>query len=277
MSIQPTNDLLGDLRNAHREIVAEWSKLTPLDFDRPSACSEWAIRDAIAHLRLLVTRYPLAVANGLSGRPEAPWLHLLPGETYATADRREWEEMRRRPGSALVSEFAENAAIMIEFFGALGPDAQKAPAPTPRGTFQARHVPFFYTYELVIHDWDARAGLNPSAGLRPRLVPAFLRIFRSRLPALVKQPIPPAAGRDWRIRLADPIGQTWLMTFNGTGFQVSDEADPAGPPDLDTDLDTLALITAARQTVAEATKAGRWRSADAGAGEAFGSMFAGGV
>ena len=277
---QPRDDLLGSLRTAQRDLAAELIRLSPADFDAPSACPGWTVRDALAHLRLLVSRYPTSVVLGLQGITDHPWTYPLPGETYEAADRREFAEMRQRPGAALASEFAALSGVKIELFARLTPEEQDLSVGTPRGVYKARHVHFFYANELTIHDWDIRAGRDPQAGLRSALRGAFARILRSRLPALVKEPVPPEAARSWRIALAPPVDQVWLLDWSNGRFRVAAATPDEAPPDLETDLDTLALVTSGRLPAGRALEQGRWqtRSPEASAAALhFGELFAGPV
>lgn len=258
-------------------MIAAWIRLRPEDFDRSSACPEWTVHDVLAHIRALATRYPLAVAKGLQGDVTPFWLYPLPGEDYEAADRREMEELRSRSGIALVTDFAAAATLLVEFFDRLAPEDQTKPAGTPRGEYQARHVPFFYIYELGIHDWDIAAAFDPSAGIRPSLAPAFARILRSRLPVLVKPPSGAAALPDQvRLALIDPQPVTWVIATSGGAYRVSEE--PAGgEADLTTDLTTLALVTSGRLSGRAALDQGRWRADDQDRALRFGDLFAGPV
>ncbi|HEX2172372.1 MAG TPA: maleylpyruvate isomerase family mycothiol-dependent enzyme [Dehalococcoidia bacterium] len=270
---------LACLRVTHRELFAEWSAFGPGDFDWPSACPGWTVRDVVAHLRTLVSRYPLAVVRGLNGEVTPFWLYPLPGEDYAAADRREVTELRARPGWALVTEFAAGAAILVELFARLSPEDAEAPAGTPRGTFKARHVPFFYIYELGLHDWDIRAAFDPAAGIRPSLAPAFARILRSRLPSLVRRPDDPAGMPDRvRLSLSAPIDQVWQVVRGDRGYQVTEAPAATGDEtEIRTDLTTLALVTSGRLSAAGALDRGAWRAADRDLALRFGALFAGPV
>ena len=275
--VQPRDDLLEPVRTAQRELWAELARLSPADFEAASACSGWTVRDVLAHLRLLVARYPTSLVLGLQGITDRPWTYLLAGETYEEADRREFAEMRQRPGAILASEFVALADAMIELFAHLTPEDQDRPVGTPRGVYKARHLPFFYTYELGIHDWDIWAGVDPRAGLRPAIRAAFARVLRSRLPVLIKDPEAASASREWRLAIGEPVNRTWALSPVSGGYRVVEEPAGVSASDLETDLDMLALVTSGRLSASHALEQERWQTRDRSAALRFGELFAGPV
>lgn len=274
MSENPLPGLLNALRVTHRELLAEWSAFTPDDFDRSSACAGWTVRDVLAHLRLLSSRYPNGVVQGLNGIVTEFWMYPLPGEDYETADSREFAEARGRPGYSLATEFAAAAGIFVELMDRLSPEDLEKSAGTPRGTYKIRHFPFFYIYELGIHDWDIRAAFDPNAPIRPALAPAFGRILRSRLPTLVQGPVPAEFPAQYSVAIEGEIADRWTVSRANESIRVGGGSGN-GAPHLTTDLTGLALVTGGRLTAAHALASGRWKTNDSPTALRFGHLFAG--
>jgi len=135
--------------------------IEPAQWDLPTPCPDWTVRDLVGHLVLGHRRFAAALTGGT---PPAPDVDLLGGD----------------PETA----YASSAEAMLAAFRADG--ALDRPVSIPAGTLPGRVACELRVVEALVHGWDlARAtghSLEFSAGLVEESI-AFSRLQLGRLPA----------------------------------------------------------------------------------------------
>ena len=160
------------------------------DWQRPSACDLWAIRDVVAHLIWAADFYTDTVSCGIHGdishpadRPPGNAPALFPAmPAYIDQQAR---TVRDRVGTALLPTFRSSYHALSNVMASLSP--QQWERPCAFFQFRGGHRPayaFLFTIlaELVIHGWDIRSRFDATAPLSAQ----SLRFLLGRsLPTLV--------------------------------------------------------------------------------------------
>lgn len=145
--------------------------VTPADLDRPTPCTDWAVRDLLAHLVAVERRiahivrggHPFEVPSHVTGVADDGWLDA-------------WETAATTVSAAL----AEPGVLDRTVAHPLG----EFPAPVALGV---------YAGELAAHGWDLAAALDRTNLLDEDLAAACLGPIRSFLPAEPRDAMPFAA------------------------------------------------------------------------------------
>lgn len=157
------------------------------DWQRPSACDLWAIRDVAAHLIWVADFYTDTVSRGRQGdisrpadRPpgDAPEPAAMPAYFHQHAMR-----VRDRFGTALLPTFRSSLRTLSNVMGGLSPQEWEIPCaffPHFGGTLPAQAFLFLMIQELVIHGWDIRSRFDGTATLSPASLPPLLERIRIR-------------------------------------------------------------------------------------------------
>lgn len=135
--------------------------LDPGQWELPTPCPDWTVRQLVNHLVLGHRRFAAALTGGT---PPAPDADLLGGD----------------PASA----YASSAEAMLAAFRADG--ALDSPVSIPAGTLPGRVACELRVVEALVHGWDLARATGRTLEFPAELVEesiAFSRVQRERLPA----------------------------------------------------------------------------------------------
>jgi uncharacterized protein (TIGR03083 family) len=133
-------------------------------WDRPTACTQWQVRDIVGHLIDVTEGYFTGFDAAASGaEAEAPLGLTIMAERL---------DVRARAHRDLTSEAAldrlrADFGKLMEMAGALGPDewAGKIVAHTYMGPLPAFFYPVFQLMDYSVHAWDIRQGTGSAQGI----------------------------------------------------------------------------------------------------------------
>ena len=160
------------------ERLAQYLTALPEEvWSTPSACALWAVRDVVAHLIDAANSYIDWITRGLQGDTSAPTGWPAPG-TFTTASPAERQQMdaaiaqstfalRERLGTALLDVFRTTWTRYNQLVANLQAHEWHTPCYYPLGIQPVRVLVNAAIFELAIHGWDIRSGLEPSARLSP--------------------------------------------------------------------------------------------------------------
>lgn len=135
--------------------------VTTADLDRPTPCTDWAVRQLLGHLVAVERRIahiagggqPLEVTSLVTDVDDAGWVDA-------------WHTSRR----ALADALADDAVLERTFAH-------------PAGDFPARRAIFAYVNEITVHGWDLARALGRPDDLDDSLAEASLGPILQFLPA----------------------------------------------------------------------------------------------
>src|SRR5262245_46894405 len=141
------------------------------DWEHPSACTRWAIGDVIAHLVDSGAFYIESITRGLQGE-RTPFASRPPagsvnGAAVTTLTATRVLAARQHLGEHLLTAFDD----AVDRFHHLGTRLTAAEAETacyhPGNILSVRTFIGLRLLEVVVHGWDMRSPLEPTAALSP--------------------------------------------------------------------------------------------------------------
>ncbi len=238
-------------------------KLTPQQWELPSACAEWQVRDVVSHLIGGAERQAESMERGRGGdsNPPAGFVPPEPAALSATNAQRDIDRRNQLAGGYLEAFDASYEKLHGEFdgFGASGEGSSWDTLcwHVRRGAMSAASYVELRIQELAIHDWDIRSVLQPGAGLDPGCVPVLLDMSPTWLGMCFR----PSA------RLAKPVvygfnvgpeeARQYRMSVTGDAFQMEAGDAPQADLALSATAEQYLLFTYGRLTAAEGIDSGR--------------------
>lgn len=214
------DDSIVALRTNHDQLVELVSSAGPDDLTSQSGASEWTVADVLSHLgsgsELFLVRLQAAVAGESVGEVD----------NHAVWDR--WNEMS--PGDQATS-FVESEEALVAALEALDAEQRRElsvdlgfmPAPAPLAQFVGMRL-----VEVANHAWDARAGLDPRAGIEATAAALILDSLAGELafmlgfstkPDLLTEPVVLAA-EGYALRIDDAVSVVAGSVDDGTATFV---------------------------------------------------------
>lgn len=258
------------LRRESDRFVADLAALEPPDWDRPTTCPPWTVRQLAAHVARQVESYIGSVQQGLRGEAGQP-------ESREARTRRMNEIAAKEP-PAILALLRETNDQFEQWFGALSPEQLDVHGPHSHGPRSAAWFVDQRLAEVAFHRLDLERSLGQAAELDQEtarfLLPTLLEL---NVPAIVARDKTGGSGR-YTLAVRDEPGAVWRLAFSPGALDVT--TDPPAPGETDAgftaDAAALALLIYGRATWPELERDGRLVvSGDRGAAERFHTLFRG--
>ena len=237
-------------------------KLTPEQWELPSACAEWQVRDVVSHLIGGAERQAESMERGRGGdsNPPAGFVPPDPAALSATNAQRDIDRRNQLAGRFLEAFDASYKELHREFDGFGEGSWDTLCWHVRRGAMTAASYVELRIQELAIHDWDIRSAFQPAAGLDPDCVPVLLDLSPTWLGMCFR----PSA------RLPKPVvygfgvgpeeARQFRMSVTGDAFEMVpvglDDA-PRADLSLAATAEQYLLFTYGRLTAAEGISSGK--------------------
>lgn len=249
----PTDAELLDLMEQSWSAVDELcSQLGPEDWDKPTDCPGWTVKDQLAHMAsieaLLLGR---PASSGELPRPE----HVK--NDLGSYNQREIEARRSLPPERIIEEFREvtgergKALASLDEAGWGGVEAAQAPFGTApmRERIPIRIVDTFY------HEQDVRRAVGRPGHMNGAVARLVLDRVALGMGMVVGKRVAPPEGTSVVFEVAPP-GRTFALAIEGG------RAVPADPPATPTvrlrmDAETFLCLAGGRRSHAQASSGGR--------------------
>jgi uncharacterized protein (TIGR03086 family) len=183
------------LLDAHRRAMTEFDRrvrrVRDDQWDAPTPCREWMVRDLLNHL----------VAEQLW----APW--LLDGATLdEVGDRYDGDVLGTDPVAAWAAASARARRAWAK------PGATTGEVNVTGGVIPAEHYGWQMTLDLAVHAWDLARGIGADDRLDSELVEAVHTVFAPQVPAwqdlgIFDPPLPVPDDADPQTRLLALLGR----------------------------------------------------------------------
>lgn len=248
-----------------------WGELEGLgaaDWDRPSNCPPWTIRQLVAHQIRGAENYLSTVERAFRGEPGQP----EPREARTAR----MNEIGAQEPAAILADFRAITGRFEHEFGGLSPAQLEVRGTHSHGPRSAAWFVEQRLAEVAFHRWDFQASLGRRADL-DRGTAGFL------LPMLLEVNFPAIVARDgkggrgsFRLAVSGEQGPAWGLEFAPGGVSVTRDGRPAVGPTIEADAAALALLVYGRQSLADLERAGRLSvHGDRQAAERFPELFGG--
>ena len=249
------------VRSESSRLLEYFKSLSPGDWATQSACDAWTNADVVAHLLSAVDNFSGNIERGLEGDSSPPEGMAPPQETDMSANSARMAAnatravaMRERLGDSLVEIFAQECDRLDKLLAGMGPDDWEKPCFHPAAILTVNRYMNLRLTEMVVHEWDIRSRLEPSAKMPDAVMPTVLELLPGFVVGRLFQP-------------GSEIGTASRFRFNLTDGGSHDIVAGGGELRMegstgDADVtfvcngSTFALLAYGRFTVEEAVAAG---------------------
>ncbi len=259
------------LRAENAKLGALLEMLAPTDWDRPTNCDPWTVRQLVAHTVRGGESFLVSLKRGLRGifEPAFPPEYRI---------QRMNEIAAQEPARTIADMRAIDERFQCDL-AALRPDRLGTRGHQPYGLMTARWFIDQRLAEVAVHRWDLERSLDRPAELdREVATHLLLMLFEENLAARLARQTPPVGGCI-RFVVSGAPGPSWSVdAVAGGGGRSTVERGEAGPADLTIDGDPVALVLLlyGRRSLAELESEGLLVvSGDRRLADRFGEIFPG--
>jgi uncharacterized protein (TIGR03083 family) len=234
-------------------LVAVWSSVDGLlaglddkDWDRPTDCPGWSVRDQVSHL--------IGTESRLLGRPSPPPVDQASHvhNPLGLANEAWVHERRGRPGSAVLAEFREVTAARTHALRAMTDEQFAAETDGPVGRMPYGSFMEIRVMDCWVHEQDIRRAVGRVGHLEGPAAAAAVGRFTASLGFVVAKKAGAPDGTTVVARLGGTLPRTVAIEV------VGGKGRPLDPPPLEPSV-TLAMSA---ETYA-CLSSGRWSPHDA--------------
>ena len=245
-------------------IHARLSASSEDELNAPSACSEWDVGTVAAHLAGGAVRQQEAMQRGLAGDGgPPPGESILPTPDQVQASNATSNvQVRHEWGDDLLDNFQQNYAdldVMLQGWT----DWTIGCWHRRRGTMSAESYVDLRIQELVIHDWDMRAGTSGQGDLDPDGIVALLPASEMWYQLCFRPTAPLTTPAVYRFEIGGGSEGAFLahdVVVTGVAYTVSEPSSDNTPElTIRTDANTYLLCLYNRVDWNTAKRAGRVR------------------
>ena len=233
-------------RAAYRDVLGDIDALAGRihgdDWDRPTGCPGWSVRDLVAHVAdlesILIGRD--RPDHTVAGEPAH--VRNMPGQFMEIGV----DVRRTRPIDEVVAELHDVVAVRLRELEALDDDALDGDALGFFGPTKRRNQLTIRVFDLWSHDQDMRRALGDPGDLDGPAAAHSRELMVRGAARRVQERLQPAAGTSVLVDITGPGGARHGMTFDGQkGRGLS---DLPGEPTvaLRLDLSTLTVLACGR-------------------------------
>jgi uncharacterized protein (TIGR03086 family) len=220
----PKQDLARDRARTAREGFTDAAQylrtVPPEEWNGPTGCKKWTIRELAGHIVGEAVWFPNLVRGAT--REEAP----LPMQVY--------EDLKTLPEEELTDRI-DSAAAEIEFsIAEATPEQLEKTVDLGFAKMPVWQATYIAAFEGVFHNWDARAGRDPSSVI---LTPWALQLANGMVEAasmVARRDALSGAQGTYLLQVGDGVGP---ITVRARDAELSVEAGATGTPDVTLDLD----------------------------------------
>ena len=230
--------------------------LTPEQWELPSACAEWQVRDVVSHLIGGAERQAESMERGRAGDSNPPVGFVPPGpaEISATNAQRDIDRSNQLEGHFLESFDASYAQLHHQFDQYSGDSWETLAWHVRRGALTAAAYVELRIQELAIHDWDIRSAFQPNATLDPECVPVLLDMT----PRWLGMCFRPSERLEKPVLYRFDMGSgIYRMTVTGDQFVMEPGETPEADLSLSASGEDYLLFSYGRLTAADGISSGR--------------------
>lgn len=238
-------------------------KLTPEQWELPSACAEWQVRDVVSHLIGGAERQADSMERGRGGESGPP-TGFVPPEAAALSANNAQRDIDRRnqlAGNILEVFDASYTKLHHEFdIFAEGKDSVSWDTRAwhvRRGAMTAASYVELRIQELAIHDWDIRSAFQPDAGLDPASVPVLLDMSPAWLGMCFRPSAKLPNPVEYSFNVGPDASRQYRMSVTGDAFEMVPGAAPQADLSLSSTAEQYLLFSYGRLTAAEGINSGK--------------------
>jgi uncharacterized protein (TIGR03083 family) len=232
-----------------------FGQLKPEDWDSPTDCPAWSVRDILAHLGSFE-----AIAAGMAPHAsDTDVSHLSYATGFNEPIERDVEARRLRPIEDLVAEFRDATLKRSEELrGATDEHYETSQITLPFGPGSEKDFMPIRIFDLYLHEQDIRRATSNPGHLDGEVAAFCFERMRINLPSIIGKRVKPSAGSSIVINLTSHAGQTLAFATGQDGrVAVTDTVGETPTVRVTLDLEAFLMLTGARRPVDELLATGR--------------------
>lgn len=233
-------DLVDRLPALHGKLITLLRGLTEADWDRPTACALWSVKDITAHLLDTSLRRLSFGRDGLSAAPVPPPASYADLVAYLNRLNAEWTAACRRLSPRVLIELLEDAGPRLHHvFRSLDPHGSALFPVSWAGEDQSPvwfDIGREYT-EQWLHQQQIREAVGADLLSGREWLHPTLDIFVRALPFTYRE-VPGQPGLSVRFEISGPAGGVWTLVRNPKGWDLflGQDREPTAKVQLDQEI-----------------------------------------
>jgi len=184
-------------------LVALGGELAPAEFDAPTACPGWTVRDQFSHV---IGTELLLQGAGAPAPPAAYGPHVR--NELGALNERFVEARRHLPGTAVVTELAELAGDRLAALRELEAEADGARTASPVELLPYVDYVSSRTIDAWVHEQDVRRATGRPGGHGGLAERTTLDRLEASLPYVLGRRVQAPCGTTLRVDVTGPLGRT---------------------------------------------------------------------
>jgi len=238
------------------DLELEWQALTALgaelatsDWDRPTECPGWTVRDQYAHM--------IGTESVLLGEPSPPPVHADHTRNLMGESNEGWvERWRGCSGPEVLAGFRDVTGRRLAALRAMTPEEWEAPTMTPVGPGTYGSFMEIRVFDCWVHEQDVRRAVGRPGHLDGPVVELAMSRVTGALGFVVGKRVAPGDGTSVVVELGAPFATTLAVKVAGG------RAGAVAPPSMPTvhirsDGEAWLCLGTGRWTADEALARGR--------------------
>ena len=255
-------DRIALVRSEAERIGQYFQTLSPDQWAIQSACDAWENHDVVAHLCMAVDMFNDNLGRGVRGDSAAPEGAPPPGpEVLAArmvANAQRAVNTRKELGVGLLPHFAAQCGRFNELLDGLQPEDWAKLCYHPARVISVASFVDLRLTEMVVHEWDIRSRIEPSASLPANVMPAVLDLLPTfvvgRLYAPGQSITSPAT---FRFNLTGGVAGSFAITVGDGEPSMGPAGSGPAAGTFGCDAGTFALVVYGRIGLHEAIQSGQ--------------------
>ena len=244
--------VVAELAEVWTSLLGLAAELTEDDWERPTACPGWTVRDVYSHV--------IGIESGLLGRSPAPVLEDHGPHVRNEMGRSNEAEVllrRDRPGPEVVAELDEVASARLAALRSMSDADFAAEIPTPAGPGTYESFLGIRVVDCWVHEQDVRRAAGRPGHLSGAAVDRSLANAVSAMPYVVGKRAGAPEGATVAFDVTGATARRWAVTVEGGRARPVPEVPPEPTAHVSADVGTFMALACGRVDPEEELAAGR--------------------
>jgi uncharacterized protein (TIGR03083 family) len=242
-------ELIGGLAQVWSSLVALGEDLAPVDWEQPTDCPGWTVRDQYAHM--------IGTESALLGDPVPPPLTAAHAHNRMGEVNEGWvDPLRGQPGAAVLKAFRAVTARRLVALRAMTSEEWEAPTDTPVGPGTYALFMEIRIFDCWVHEQDVRSALDRPGHLDGPIADVAMARLSGSLGFVVGKRVGAPEGSTVVVELEPPLGRRLAVAVAG-GRAGAAEAPESPSVRIRTDGETWMRLSTGRTSAADAIDEGR--------------------
>jgi uncharacterized protein (TIGR03083 family) len=239
--------VVAELAETWASLAALGAELTDDDWDRPTGCPGWTVKDQYSHI--------IGTESALLGRDASP-----PLESYGShvrneigqSNERDVTARRGRSGPEVLAEFTEITAARLAALRAMGDDDFTAGVWTPVGPGTYEDFMGIRVFDCWVHEQDVRRAVGRRGHLAGAAVDRSLASAVATMPYIVGKRARAPEGATVAFDVTGPTARRWAVRVDGGRARPVAEVPTDPTTRITTDVGTFMALACGRRDPEEA-------------------------